>query len=124
MGYKAIYAYPWDLVETGLSAAIDRFQALGLDTVTVAGSYHAGKFLRPHGRAGKVYFPEDGTVYFKADAARYGVIKPLAHPTLAERDVLRDLADQSRLQTNVWLVLLHNTPLGMKHPESVVTNAF
>ena len=59
MGYKAIYAYPWDLVETGLSAAIDRFQDLGLDTVTVAGSYHAGKFLRPHGRSGKVYFPED-----------------------------------------------------------------
>ena len=67
MGYKAIYAYPWDLVETGLGAAIDRFQALGLDTVTVAGSYHAGKFLRPHGRSGKVYFPEDGTVYFKPD---------------------------------------------------------
>lgn len=61
MSYKAIYSYAWDLAETGVSAAIDEFQALGLDTVTVAGSYHAGKFLRPHGKAGKVYFPEDGT---------------------------------------------------------------
>ena len=67
MGYKAIYAYPWDLAETGVGAAVDRFLALGLDTVTVAGSYHAGKFLRPHGQTGKVYFPEDGTVYFKPD---------------------------------------------------------
>ena len=66
MGYKAIYAYPWDLAETGVNAAVDRFRALGLDT-GVAGSYNAGKFLRPHGRSGKVYFPEDGTVYFKPD---------------------------------------------------------
>ena len=26
MSYKAIYAYPWDIAETGVSAAIDRFQ--------------------------------------------------------------------------------------------------
>ena len=79
MGYKAIYAYPWDLAETGVGAAIDRFLALGLDTVTVAGSYHAGKFLRPHGQTGKVYFPEDGTVYFQPDPSRYGAIKPIAN---------------------------------------------
>jgi hypothetical protein len=33
----------------------------------MAGSYHAGKFLRPHGKSGKVYFPEDGTAYFRTD---------------------------------------------------------
>ncbi len=47
MSYKAIYTYAWDLAETGVCAAIDEFQALGLDTVTIAGTYHAGKFLRP-----------------------------------------------------------------------------
>ena len=67
MSYKAIYTYAWDLAETGVPAAIDEFRGLGLDTVTIAGSYHAGKFMRPHGKAGKVYFPEDGTVYFNAD---------------------------------------------------------
>ena len=58
MDYKAIYAYR-------LGPRRDRrrrapsigFARLGLDTVTMAGSYHAGKFLRPHGKAGKVYFP-------------------------------------------------------------------
>jgi len=123
MGYKAIYTYPWDLAETGVGDALSRFGALGLDTVTVAGSYHAGKFLRPHGK-GKVYFPEDGTVYFKADSGRYGAVKPIANSMLAERDVLRELADQDRLKTNVWLVLLHNTRLGTLHPESAVGNAF
>lgn len=123
MGYKAIYAYAWDLAETGVSEALDRFLALGLDTVTVAGSYHAGKFLRPHGK-GKVYFPEDGTVYFKANPERYGAIKPVPNSMLAERDVLRELTNQGRLATNVWLVLMHNTRLGTQHPQSAIANAF
>ena len=125
MSYKAIYAYPWDIAEIGVSAAIDRFLALGLDTVTITGSYHAGKFLRPHGKGGKVYFPEDGTIYFKPDLSRYGAIKPVENAMLASgQDIVRELVGQSRMATNVWLVLLHNTRLGLQHPESVVANAF
>jgi hypothetical protein len=124
MSYKAIYSYAWDLAETGVGVAIDEFLALGLDTVTIAGSYHAGKFLRPHGKAGKVYFPEDGTAYFHTDASRYGAIKPLPNSLLADRDVLSELTADGRMASNVWLVLLHNTALGMAHPDSVVRNAF
>lgn len=124
MSYKAIYTYAWDLAETGVTTATDTFLGLGLDTVTIAGSYHAGKFLRPHGKTGKVYFPEDGTVYFHADASRYGAIKPLANTLLAERDVLAELVEQNDMAVNVWLVLMHNTRLGMAHPQSVVRNAF
>ena len=125
MSYKAIYAYPWDVAESGVSAAVDRFLALGLDTVTITGSYHAGKFLRPHGKSGKVYFPEDGTIYFKPDLSRYGAIKPVENAMLASgQDILRELVGQSRMATNVWLVLLHNTRLGLRIPNSVVANAF
>jgi hypothetical protein len=125
MGYRAIYTYAWDLAEIGVAKAIDRFASLGLDTVTMAGSYHAGKFLRPHGRAGKVYFPEDGVVYFKPDPKRYGPIKPVPHSMIAAgKDVMRELVDQNRLATNVWLVLLHNTRLGEAHRQSTVANAF
>ena len=84
MSYKAIYSYAWDLAEASVGSAIDEFLALGLDTVTIAGSYHAGKFLRPHGRSGKVYFPEDGTAYFRTNGTRYGVMKPLPN-SLASR---------------------------------------
>ena len=125
MSYKAIYAYPWDVAEIGVSAAVDRFLALGLDTVTITGSYHAGKFLRPHGRSGKVVFPEDGTNYFKPDLSRYGAIKPVENSMLSSgADIVRELAGQSRMATNVWLVLLHNTRLGLQHPDFVVANAF
>ena len=124
MSYKAIYSYAWDLAEAGVAAATGEFRRLGLDTVTIAGSYHAGKFLRPHGTFGKVYFPDDGTVYFSADASRYGAIKPQANALLKDRDVLRELTQSGDMAVNVWLVLLHNTRLGMAHPDAVVRNAF
>lgn len=124
MSYQAIYAYAWDLAETGVSEAAVQFRALGLDTVTMAGSYHAGKFLRPHGKTGKIYFPEDGTVYFNADHSRYGRIKPVANSLLSQHDIMRELTDVEALATNVWLVLLHNTLLGSAHPDCTVANAF
>jgi hypothetical protein len=125
LSYKAIYTYPWDLAETGVEAAVAEFRDFGLDTVTIAGSYHAGKFIRPHGKAGKVYFPDDGTVYFNADPSRYGAIKPLPNGPLRDRDILRELVHKGDgMAVNVWLVLLHNTRLGMAHPDAVVRNAF
>jgi hypothetical protein len=124
MSYKAIYAYAWDLAEEGVLQATGQFRQLGLDTVTIAGSYHAGKFLRPKGRAGKVYFPEDGTIYFHPDLARYGDIKPRPNGLLREKDVLRELTQTPDVATNAWMVLLHNTPLGMAHPDVTVRNAF
>lgn len=124
MSYRAIYTYAWDLAEAGVSAAADEFRDLGLDTVTMAGSYHAGKFMRPHGKGGKVFFPDDGTVYFKADPSHYGAIKPVQNGPLGERDVLRELVEHGGMSVNVWLVLLHNTRLGMAHPQAVVHNAF
>ena len=124
MGYKAIYTYAWDLADAGVSAATGQFRSLGLDTVTIAGSYHAGKFLRPHGKTGKIFFPEDGTVYFHADPSRYGAIKPVANSLLKDRDVLRELCVEGAMNINVWLVLLHNTLQGTRHPDSTVANAF
>ena len=47
-----------------------------------------------------------------------------ANGLLGERDVLRELVDNGGMAVNVWLVLLHNTRLGMAHPDAVVRNAF
>jgi len=124
MTYRAIYAYAWDVAEVGASEFVVHMRALGLDTVSFAGSYHAGKFIRPKGKAGKVYFPEDGTIYFRPDLSRYGKIKPLANSMLDGRDVLGELCDEREMATNAWMVLLHNTRLGSEHPQATVENAF
>jgi len=123
MSYRAIYAYAWDIAEAGIPAFADEIRVLDLDTVTLAGSYHAGKFIRPHGKSGKIYFPEDGTIYFRHDPARYGKIKPIPNSLNASRDIFRELTDAG-LAVNAWMVLLHNTRLGMEHPEAAVENAF
>jgi hypothetical protein len=124
MSYRAIYAYAWDLLDHGVAEVTDQCAALGLNTITLAGSYHAGKFLRPRGRTARVYFPEDGTVYFRADPTRYGTIKPVANSLLGERDVLREVCDSPRMAANAWMVLLHNSRLGELYPQATVKNAF
>jgi hypothetical protein len=124
MTYRAIYAYAWDLAERRIPDVIDEIAGLGLNTITLAGSYHAGKFLRPRGKAGKVYFPEDGTVYFRADPSRYGAIKPVANSLVAEHDCFAELTGAGGIAVNAWMVLLHNTRLGEAHPDATVRNAF
>ncbi|WP_169196301.1 hypothetical protein [Devosia sp. MC1541] len=124
MSYKAILTYAWDFADHGVTESNSAFKNMGLNTISIAGTYHAGKFLRPEGKSGKVYFPEDGTAYFRHDDDCYSEIKPLPNSLLAERDILQELCDDGRLDINVWMVLLHNTTLGMKHPNAVVRNAF
>jgi hypothetical protein len=123
--YKGLYAYPWDLADEGVDVVFDRLQDAGLNTVTLAASYHAGKFLRPHGRSGKVYFPEDGTVYFRARPERYGHIKPIVAPLVDEFDAFAALDDgPPGIDRVAWVVCCRNTPLGQRHPEFATRNAF
>jgi hypothetical protein len=123
MIYRAMYAYAWDLAEGSLADTVGRIKALNLNTVTLAGSYHAGKFLRPKATGGKVYFPEDGTVYFRAHPKRYGRIKPIANALNKSRDIFAELGNTG-VSVNAWMVLLHNTPLGQAYPDATVENAF
>lgn len=123
--YKGLYVYAWDLADEGLDEALGRIRASGVNTLTLATSYHAGKFLRPHGRADRVYFPVDGTVYFRARPDRYGRIQPLVNPLVETFDGLAELARAAPdLERVGWTVCLHNTPLGERHPEYTVRNAF
>jgi hypothetical protein len=123
MSYRAIYVYAWDIAEIGASAFVAETRALGLNTVSFASSYHAGKFLRPKGKTGKVYFPEDGTAYFRVNQGSYGKIRPQENQLLKHQDMLKALCETD-IAVNAWTVLLHNTRLGTLHPESTVENAF
>ncbi len=120
-----MYTYAWDLHEEGIITVTNRLRDAGLDTVTLATSYHAGKFLRPHAPRHKVYFPEDGTVYFRPNPSLYGRIKPRVASIVEDFDVLRELETYAPDFNRVgWTVGLHNTPLGMAHPDITAKNAF
>ncbi|GGD39266.1 hypothetical protein GCM10011358_24000 [Sinisalibacter lacisalsi] len=117
MQRHSMYLYPWDLRDEGAGNVADRLRATGIDGVTLATSYHAGKFLRPHAPSGKVYFPEDGTVYFTPDSALYRELVPQRARMADDYDALRAVATNAAdLAVTAWTVGLHNTRLGQAHP--------
>jgi hypothetical protein len=71
MARVSVWAYPWDVHDIGLDAALDRITQAGGNCVSLATSYHAGRFLQPGNPRRKVYFPQDGTVYYRLDPARW-----------------------------------------------------
>jgi hypothetical protein len=126
----AIWTYPWDVLDLGIDAvAADIRDRAGLDGIDLATSYHAGRFFQPRSPRRKSYFPEDGTIYFRPDAALWAdkTIVPKVADLVGEGDVLRDLVrqrDKTGLSVTCWTVCLHNTRLGMLHPGACVRNAF
>jgi hypothetical protein len=119
-----MYTYSWDFQEAGVASIVEQLRNVGINSVVLACSYHAGKFLRPKGTSGKVYFPEDGTTYFKINPKNYGAIKPVPNSKVLDGDVLADLTNTKDLSVRAWLVLLHNSRLGSENPSSAVHNAF
>lgn len=123
-----IFTYAWDLDAEGYDNALGRIASAGFDTVNLACAYHAGKFLLPHNPRHRVYFPEDGSIYFEPDLSRYGRIQPRVNSLVdGDRDPLRDL-DRARrshgLDLVAWTVCMHNTWLGQQYPECTMHNAF
>ncbi len=117
----AVYAYPWNFHD--VDADVARVSALGADEISLAVSYHAGKFIHPGDPKARVYFPEDGTVYFRPRRG-YGAVKPAVAAVTLERDVLADLCARDDIGVNAWTVLNHNTRLGTERPDLCVRNAF
>jgi hypothetical protein len=123
-----IFTYPWDLDAEGHEASLGRIADNGFNAVNLATAYHAGKFLLPHNPRRRVYFPEDGALYFKPDLEKYGRIQPRVSSLVdGERDPLRALEREREkygLALVAWTVVLHNTWLGERYPECTMHTAF
>ena len=125
----SVWAYPWDLHDLGPEAAAATLAGVGVGMISLATSYHAGRFLQPGNPKRRVYFPEDGTVYYRVDPARWvgAEIVPLQAAIVAtEGDMLARLVtlrDAGGPKVSCWTVCLHNTRLGMLHPAHVVRTA-
>lgn len=129
--HLSMWTYPWDVQDQGLEAlAADLKGRAGLNTVSLATSYHAGRFLQPRSPDQKAYFPEDGTVYFRPDETLWQgkTIQPLMAQNTVERGDMLDALTKARAETGLavscWTVCLHNSRLGLLHPDHVTRNAF
>ncbi len=128
--HASMWVYPWDVQDLSADRVVAELREAGLDTISLASSYHAGRFLQPRSPVRKSYYPEDGTIYFEPTPDRWAGsrIKPSVAPVIREGgDVLGDLVrrrDAGDLRVAAWTVCLHNTRLGLLHPEAVTRNAF
>jgi hypothetical protein len=126
----SMWTYPWDVLDLGLDTVAGELRdRAGLNGISLATSYHAGRFLQPRSPRRKAYFPEDGTIYFHPTAARWdnAAIRPKVADLLASGDVLGELVrnrERIGLAVQCWTVCLHNTRLGMLHPHACTRNAF
>ena len=131
--HLSMWTYSWDVQDLSLDRTFaDLRDRASLNTISLATSYHAGRFLQPRSPRRKAYFPEDGTIYFEPTPARWTdrAIQPLGGRAWWREggDVLADLVRRRDAGTgprvSCWTVCLHNTRLGMLHPEAVTRNAF
>src|SRR5690242_4105274 len=53
----SMWTYPWDVQDIGINEVIAELGATGIDTISLATSYHAGRFLQPRSPRRKAYFP-------------------------------------------------------------------
>jgi len=127
----AAWAYPWDVLDLGIDAvAHDLRDRAGFDGINLATAYHAGRFLQPRSPRRKTYFPEDGTIYFHPEAARWEgkAIQPKVAGLLdGGADPLRELIegrDRTGLSVACWTVAMHNFRLGQLYPEACTLNVF
>ena len=127
----SMWTYPWDIQDLSFDRALsDLGTRAKLNTVSLATSYHAGRFVQPRSPKRKAYFPEDGTIYFQPTPTLWtdAAIRPLVARVLTEGgDVLGELIrrrDAGGMRVSCWTVCLHNTRLGLLHPEAVTRNAY
>ncbi len=122
-----MYTYLWDVEAEGIEPVLDRIQAMGLDGVNVAFTYHAGRFLLPHNPKSRLYFPEDGVLYFQPDPSHFEglAIQPPISRHVGTENLTQRLADacaQRGLELNAWVIFLHNSRLGFQYPKCTVVN--
>lgn len=126
---KAIYTHAWDFADEGVDMVLERIRQTGCREVIVAMAYHAGRFLLPHNPKRRIYYPEDGVVYFKADKARYAGqrLKPVIASMLDGRDLMGEIIEKAtklEMSVTAWFVCLHNSRLGFQNQNIVARNAF
>lgn len=129
-GLRAAYlfCYPWDFADEGVDRLIGRARDLGVTHLAVASLYHAGFFFYPHNPRRKVHMLEDGVAYYHPDPACYPEgLAPQVAAVSRDRDLfgaICDAAARAGLRLCSWTVLLHNSRIGLAHPELTVHNAF
>ncbi len=116
------HAYPWDVL--GDKAFVERVQASEVDSVTLAASYHTTRAATPNHPSRRVVDVPYAALYRPVRDLSWGRLAPLS---FGEGDSFGEacgvLADAG-IKVNAWIVLAHNTRLGLLNPDVTVVNCY
>jgi hypothetical protein len=123
---SSVYVFVEDVRGEGLDKVLDRLDGYGVRGVTVGAAYHRARDVTPHGHS-RVTLRHDG-VHFTPPPELFAdrrLVPPLqenvADETLA---ALRRATAERGFRMHGWTVFLHNTTLGLAHPDVTVRNCF
>ncbi|WP_216589197.1 hypothetical protein [Streptomyces brasiliscabiei] len=123
----SVYVFVEDLRAEGVDTVLGRIlDDHGCDTVTVAAAYHQARDVTPHGPA-RVTLRRDGT-HFVPPADLFAGLR-LVPPVQAGAEEeplggLRRRTAERGAALHGWTVFLHNTTLGLAHPDVTQLNCF
>jgi hypothetical protein len=125
----ALFTFAYDIADESAEAVVDNVAGrAGANGVLMAVTYHDGRDVFPHGRAGRVRYLEPGSTFFRPDETRYrdSPIKPRRSQLAEAGDPLADLvsaATRRDVGVHAWTVFLHHDRIG-EHTEYAPRNAF
>ena len=125
-----IYTYPWDLADEGIDQALDRIaDTAGLNSVSLAQSYHVSTYFLPRNPVRPLYWGEEGAIYFQPSQSFYreSPIEPLVSETVAGSGYMRDMVARIKargLDFTSWLVFNYNHHLPTRYPDAAKKDPF
>ena len=123
----ALYLHPFDLRALRDRGGLARLRDLGFGEVSIATSYHDGRWLTPWNPQRRVRFLEDGCVHFRP-RGDYGELRPRPSSEVppdgpSPLQQLCEEAASASMLARAWTVFGHNTPFGAAAPHLSVENA-
>ena len=123
----SVWAYPWDLADEGVAAALDWLRDAGFDAIELCPNYHAISTFAPRNLGRSIHYSEQGAVYFPARAERYGRIEPRLFD---EPEVLGAYAQAAEhapsrgIQLNAWVIGMFQPWIARANPDTAIENVF
>jgi hypothetical protein len=124
---QGVFLYPWDVV--GDPGAAERIAALGVDSVSLAASYHTIRAITPWHPRHRVLEARHAAAYYRIREPSWAGrrLRPARPGWMADPDsfgsALAALLSVG-LEVNAWVVLTHNSILGRANPDLTVRNSF
>ncbi|MEU9961901.1 hypothetical protein [Streptomyces sp. NPDC050982] len=121
------FVYPWDV--NGDPEAAARIAGLGVQQATLASAYHSTRALTPRHPRHRIVTAPHAAALYPTDAARWQGrgLRPYAAGDWAPGDAYGEAASAlagAGLDVHTWVVLAHNSRMGVEFPDTSVVNAY